>query len=126
MTLLLLLWLQQPAEARIDAYIQAAALAYSVPADDLHGIAEIESKHERDPRRSSAGACGLMGVLGGRYGASSCEAMEAASWLAAFEGARRLAYFRRHCEGEPLCCYSRGWTTTGGCHYARKVRRWRR
>ena len=107
---------------RLTLYVHAAGALYQVDPAILLGIAWAESTLGLDPGRSHRGACGVMGVLGGRYGAASCEAMEALRWLAVLEGAKRLAYFSRHCDGEPLCCYSRGWTDEGDCGYARKVR----
>ena len=116
-----------PADAqRLTLHVHAAGALYQVDPAILLGIAWAESTLGLDKRRSHAGACGVMGVLGGRYGAAPCWAMEAFVWLAVLEGAKRLAYFRRYCDGEPLCCYSRGWTEARDCGYARKVRRFAR
>jgi|TARA_Y100000034_G_C6845239_1_gene382849 hypothetical protein len=112
-----------PADAQaLTLYTALAGAVYGIDRHELLAITGVESTYGQDKRRSHKGACGVMGVLGGRYGAAPCWAMEAFVWLAVFEGARRLAYFRRYCEGEPLCCYNQGWTTVGECSYARRVR----
>jgi len=120
--LLVSLGMTPPDAQRLVIYTHAAGALYSVDPAELLGIAWAESTLGLDRRRSHKGACGMMGVLGSRYGAAPCWAMEAFVWLAVLEGAKRLAYFQRHCDGEPLCCYNRGWTDLEDCGYSRKVR----
>ena len=113
-----------PVEAqRLTLYTAFAGEVYDVDRSLLLAITGAESTFGMDDRRSHAGACGVMGVLGGRYGAPGCVWMEAFPFLSVMVGARRLVYFRRYCEGDYLCCYNQGWTSSSDCGYARKVER---
>ena len=110
-----------PADAqRLVIYTHAAGWLYSVDPAELLGIASAESTLGLDRRRSHKGACGMMGVLGSRYGAAPCWAMEAFVWLAVLEGAKRLAYFERHCGEWALPAYNGAWTNCCGGSYYRK------
>jgi len=126
MTLLVSLGVAPADAQRLTLYTHAAGWLYSVDPHELLGIANAESTLGLDKRRSHAGACGVMGVLGSRYGSAPCWAMEAFVWLAVLEGAKRLAYFKRYCRGDCRCCYNRGWTELDDCGYSRKVRRFAR
>ena len=110
-----------PADAqRLVIYTHAAGWLYSVDPAELLGIASAESTLGLDRRRSHKGACGMMGVLGSRYGSAPCWAMEAFVWLAVLEGAKRLRYFTDHCGEWALPAYNGAWTNCCGGSYYRK------
>jgi hypothetical protein len=119
-------------EAWSDRLAYAAMEAEAATGEDaitLLAVSWVESRWSVECHCSGAGACGLMGILVGRYGNPSkrqvCEVTPASTAAQAsfMRGAEILGYFRRHCEGEPLCCYNQGWTDDRDCHYARTVRR---
>ena len=113
-----------PGDAQaLVVYSAVAGAVYGVDRHEILAIVGVESTYGQDERRSHKGACGVMGVLGSRYGAPPCYAMEAFTWLAIWAGVHRLVYFKRHCDGEALCCYNGGWVDAADCGYARKVRR---
>jgi len=95
----------------------------------LHGIdpvvaeavAMVESTEKLRPRRSKVGACGLFQTLGGRYGNLPCPVVELFPVLSALDGARLLAYFKKHCGLEwYLPAYNGGWANCcGGSYYKR-------
>ena len=110
-----------PADAqRLTLYVHAVGAIYSVDPHELLGIAWAESTLGLNKRRSHAGACGMMGVLGGRYEAAPCWAMEAFVWLAVLEGAKRLRFFTDNCDDWALPTYNGGFDACcDGSYYAR-------
>ena len=94
----------------------------------LVAVAWVESRWRLDGPCSKAGACGVTGILAGRYGNPSREELTSrratpCPWCVAMDrGAHWHIYFDRHCKGECLCCYNQGWTERPDCSYARKVR----
>jgi len=118
--LLVSLGMTPPDAQRLTLYVHVAGALYSVDPAELLGIASAESTLGLDRRRSHAGACGVMGVLGGRYGAAPCWAMEAFVWLAVLEGAKRLAYFEARCGEWATAAYNGGWANCCGGSYYRK------
>jgi len=135
MTTLLLAWLLAHGVPGPHAEALAPCVAeYHDPAE-LLGVIYVESRY-RQGKRSHAGACSYFGLLGGRYGNPTCEALEADPALACRVAVAELAYWQRHCGRAYLDAYNGGWwkcwdrakvkgrRCKGKCDgYAKKVRR---
>jgi hypothetical protein len=117
-------------DVEADRLATAALLAERTtnqPAFELLAISWVESRWQFNCRCSSAGACGHMGLLAGRYHnptkAELCDEA-ATTWperLSFWRGAQVLQYFKKACRGHYLCCYNQGGTKIQSCHYQRYV-----
>jgi hypothetical protein len=110
--LAVLLSLCEPGTPRADLKALAKAVAV-YPADEaaeLLAIAWVESRWRHAPKRSHAGACCYMGILGGRYGAPSCRRLEKSPRLCVQTARKELAYWKRHCGEAYLDGYNAGWS----------------
>jgi hypothetical protein len=111
-----------PGDAQaLVVYSAVFGAVYGVDRHEILAITGVESTYGQDERRSGAGACGVMGVLGGRFKAPPCYAMEAFTWLAIWAGTVRVVYFRHHCDDWALPAYNGAWTNCcGGSYYAKR------
>lgn len=91
-----------------DARDFAAACVKQPRCHELAAIAYIESRFVRHTR-SKAGACCYMGLLGGRYGIPSCEALEADADLCLSEAVKHLEQWERDCGESYLDANNGGW-----------------
>lgn len=71
-------------------------------------IASIESGLTPSVR-SGKGACCYLGLLGGKYGHSSCKALEADPALCVAEAEAEIATWERSCAQARLDAYNGGW-----------------
>jgi len=112
--LLLALLLAPAWEApRLEAALYAAGMHAAIRAQGhdaplLYALWEIESSGGVERKRSKAGACCPLQVLGGRYGHPPCDLLEASPWLCVRSAMAEIEYWRRKCPAAPLEGWSRG------------------
>lgn len=75
---------------------------------ELAAIASVETSFIRR-KTSHKGACCYLGLLGGRYGHSTCTQLEADPALCLSEGIADLEYWERACGKSYLDAYNGGW-----------------
>ena len=96
--------------ADCDATADLARIAETAPRPyEVLAVARTESTWDYE-RVSTAGACGMMQTLGGRYGMPGCDLIRADHRLDVLLGLAHLRYWRRNCGAAYLDAYNGGWS----------------